>query len=223
MPDDSLQNHLTLTCGLSGCGKTCFDLAFMLNGRFACRFIFDAWKDNEISRRARRRSVATEKDCEAALPTKWVCFDPRHCASKGAGLQWFAHWATAVSKRGPGPKLLYIPEYRMMCNGLKQPPAEVEAIARGVSRADGLQLLLSAQHPRDFSLDIRGEVTEWVCFHLELEEDLAVVREFFPDVDMVKDFPAGKFVSYSPRTRSTVFGQLEPGWPPGRFLRINRP
>ena len=97
--------------------------------------------------------------------------------------------------------------------------ASASDIARGVSRADGLQLLLSAQHPRDFSLDIRGEVTEWVCFHLELEEDLAVVHEFFPDVDMVRDFPPGKFVSYSPRTKSKVFGQLEPGWPPGRFVK----
>ena len=220
MPDDSLPNHLTLTCGLSGYGKTCFDIAVMLNARLACRFIFDAWKDNEISRRTRRRAVFTKDDCEAQLACKWVCFDPRCYASKGEGLKWFAEWASQVSKRGPGAKILYIPEYRMMCNGLKQPPQEVESIARGVSRADGLQLLLSAQHPRDFSLDIRAEVTEWVCFHLEIEEDIEVVKEFFPAVDMVKDFPPGKFVAYSPRSRSMVFGQLELGWPPGRFRPV---
>ena len=215
MPDDSLQNHLTLSFGLSGYGKTSWDIALLLNSPVRCRFIFDAWKDNEISRRTGFPSVATLADCEAQRPTKWVCFSPRHAKSKIDALRWFLDWTMQVCKRGPGPKLLYLPEYRLLTDGRKQPPEEVEAIARGLCRQDGLQVILSTQHPRDYCLDVRSEVTEWVGFHTEMEQDLEVVREWFPGVDCVKSFPPGKFVSYSPRSRSTVFGMLEPGWPPG--------
>jgi hypothetical protein len=219
MPDFSLPNSVTLVFGQSGSGKTSFAVNYLLNTKVACRFCFD-WKEGEISRRVQQRLVATRKDCEEALPSRWVCFSPHLSSNRYDALRWFAGWSTEVSQRGPGPKIFYVDEMWKFTDAHNVAPEEVEDIVRGVYRAHGLQFLSSTQHPRDYHRSIRAEVTEWVCFNTIEPGDLDAVRPYFAGVDEAATLPKGKFIAYNRDSGGISSGQLETGWPPGKFIKV---
>ena len=222
MPDYSLPSSVTLTFGQSSSGKTTFNLAYLLNARVACRFVFD-WKEVECSRRLKQRSVITEKECEAALASRYVCFNPIPCfgADLFGGLNWFASWAIKASQRAPGPKIFSVDELWKFTDAQKAPPPAVDEIVRGIARPHGLQFLSSTQHPRDYHRSIRAEVTEWICFNTIEPGDLDAVRPYFAGVDAAAKLAKGEFIAYNRNSGGIARGMLEPGWPPGRFLPLN--
>jgi len=221
MPDYSLQSSNTLIFGQSGSCKSTFAINLLLNARPACRFIFD-WKESEISRRLKIKPACTARECELAVPTRFVCLNPYPMFGSKLydALRWFAHWAKEVSMRGPGPKIFYVDELWKFTDSHNAAPEEVEDIVRGIARAYGLQFLSSTQHPRDYHRNIRAEVTEWVCFNTIEPGDLEAVRPYFSGVDAAAKLPRGKFIAYNRDSSETLTGMLEPGWPPGRFLKI---
>ena len=85
-------------------------------------------------------------------------------------LRWFCQWVFGVCQRGPGKKILYIDELRNFVSKFSLFP-EVSRIAR-MGRAEHLELLSSTQYPRDYHTDLRGAVTEWVCFNTEEPAEL---------------------------------------------------
>ena len=111
MPDYSNPSSITLIFGQSSGGKTSFAFSYLLNEKFSCRFIFD--DRGQAARRLCLPSCATLDQCEAALPSRWVCFNP-HIYYPGArlikGLTWFMDWTFEVCKRGPGRKVILIDE-----------------------------------------------------------------------------------------------------------------
>lgn len=226
MPDYSLPSSVTLTFGQSSSGKTTFNLSLLLNARVACRFIFD-WKEVECSRRLKRPSVTTEKECEMALASRFVCFNPipRWGADLFAALDWFASWAIKVCSRQPGPNIspsiFSVDELWKFCDAHKEPPPAVDEIVRGIARPHGLQFISSTQHPRDYHRSIRAEVTEWICFNTIEPGDLDAVRPYFAGVDAAAKLPKGHFIAYNRNSGGIAAGALEPGWPPGRFLRVD--
>jgi hypothetical protein len=228
MPDYSLAPCVTLVFGRSGSGKTSFCFRYLVNALAAqaanhdpaaCVFIFD-WK-LEASQRLGIAPCGTVAQCEAALGTRIVVLNPhvmfpgdqfvnqegeRVLNDEKQALRWFGKWVFEVSRRGPGRKILYIDELRNFASKFSVPP-EISRIAR-MGRAENLALLSSTQYPRDYHTDLRGAVTEWVCFNTEEPAELDAVRPYFAGVDRVAALPRGSFIAYNRDSGAELAGKL---------------
>ncbi|HEV2691546.1 MAG TPA: hypothetical protein VG347_01480, partial [Verrucomicrobiae bacterium] len=227
--DPSLPPKVVLSFGRTGSGKTTFCFRFLANVMHpqelnlepaACIFIFD-WK-LEASQRMGVPSVTTEAGCERALASRVVCFNPhvmfpgdqRIKTTEGEwvmnddkqAFRWFCGWVFSVCQRGPGPKWIYLDELKQFASKFYIPP-ELGRIVR-MGRSENLGLITSTQYPRDYHADIRGAVTEWVCFSCTERAELDAVRDYFPGVDVAATLPKGHFVSVNRDTQATLRGQL---------------
>ena len=156
MPDYSLPPCVTLVFGRSGSGKTSFAFRYLVNvtaeqpanhNPAACVFIFD-WK-LEASVRLGLAPCGTAAQCEAAVATRWVVFNPAVMFQERQrdAFRWFCHWVFEVSRRGPGKKVLFVDELWKFVD-TNSLPAELEKVAR-MGRSENLELLTATQHPRD--------------------------------------------------------------------------
>lgn len=215
MPDYSLPPCVTLVFGRSGSGKTTFAFLYLLNRaceQFAndapavCTFIFD-WK-LEASQRLGLPVAGTLAQCEAALATRWVCFNPAVMFQERQrdAFRWFCQWLFEVSKRGPGKKVFFVDELWRFVDA-QSLPAELERVAR-MGRAENLELLTATQHPRDYHRDIRAEVTEWVCFSMTEPGELDAVRPYFRGVDRVAALQRGEFIAYNRESGAELQGRV---------------
>lgn len=194
--DYSNPARITLIVGQGSSGKTTFALRYLLNGNFACRFIFD--DRGQAADRLRLTPAGTAKQCDEALATRWVCFNP-HVMFPGdklkAGFRWFCKWAFECCQGGPGQKVLFVDELWQWCDGLSI-PGELENNAR-TGRVHGLELLTATHSPRDYHRDLRRLVTEWVVFNTVEPADLDAVRPYFSNVDKCAQLPRGSFIAYN--------------------------
>ena len=215
MPDYSRPPCVTLAFGSSGTGKSTFAFLYLANRAVeqpanaepsACTFIFD-WK-LEASQRLGVTPVGTLAQCEAAVPSRWVVFNPAVMFQERQkdALRWFCHWVFEVSRRGPGKKILFVDELWRFVDAHSL-PAELEKVAR-MGRAEGLELLSATQHPRDYHRDLRAEVTEWVCFNTIEPGDLDAVRPYFRGVDRVASLPRGAFIAYNRESGAELAGTV---------------
>jgi hypothetical protein len=229
MSDFSLAPRVTLSFGRMGSGKTTFCYRYLINALTpqpanpepaACVFIFD-WK-LEASRRLGVPAVTTPHGCEAALDQRLVIFNP-HVAFPGdnyvrnpegervlnddkMAFRWFCKWALEASQRGPGRKIIYLDELKQFASKFYIPP-ELNKIAR-LGRAENLELLTSTQYPRDYHSDIRGAVTEWVCFSCTEPAELDAVRPYFPNVDKAAGLPLGSFIGFNRNSQAELPGKV---------------
>jgi hypothetical protein len=230
MSDFSRPANVTLSFGRSESGKTTFCFRYIVNALTpqpanpepaACAFIYD-WK-LEAEKRLGIPAVTTRHGCEAALASRVVIFNP-HITFPGTelvrppeggekvlndyrhGVRWFCEWVFEVCKRGPGRKIIYLDELREFQSKFYL-PHEIGRIAR-MGRAEGLELLTSTQFPRDYHSDLRGSVTEWVCFSCTEENELEAVRQYFSGVDVAKTLPKGHFVSWNRNSGAQITGKL---------------
>src|SRR6185436_659857 len=91
VPDYTLAPHNTIIVGMTGSGKTTFELAFLLNAKPACRFIFDDLY--RIAPRLKLSPCYTPAQLESALPSRWALFNPsRSFVDLKAGFRWFCRW-----------------------------------------------------------------------------------------------------------------------------------
>ena len=221
---------VTLSFGRSESGKTTFCYRYLLNAATpqplnpepaTCIFIYD-WK-HEAEKRLGIPAVTTKHGCEAALASRWVVFNP-HVTFPGdqlirppeggekvwndykLGARWFSSWVFDVCKRGPGRKIFYLDEMKEFQSRFTIPP-EIGRIAR-LGRAEGLELLTSTQFPRDYHADLRGSVTEWVCFSCTEPAELDAVREYFSGVDRAASLPKGQFIAYNRNSLAIETGSL---------------
>jgi len=205
--DYSNPARITLVAGQGSSGKTTFCLRYLLNGNFACRFIFD--DRGQAAARLKLTPAGTAAQCEAALLSRWVCFNP-HLMFPGdklkAGFRWFCHWAFETSKRGPGQKVLFTDEQWQWCDALSI-PTELENVAR-TGRVHGLELLSATHSPRDYHRDLRRLVTEWVCFNMVEPADLDAIRPYFSRVDQCATLPRGSFLAYNRESGAELAGRL---------------
>jgi len=229
MSDFSLPARVTLSFGRMESGKTTFCYRYLVNSLTpqpanpepaACVFIFDF--KLEASRRLGVPAVTTEHGCESALASRLVIFNP-HVSFPGdkyvrnpegervlnddkQAFRWFCKWAFEASARGPGRKIIYLDELKQFASKFYIPP-ELNKIAR-MGRAENLELLTSTQFPRDYHSDIRGNVTEWVCFSCTEPAELEAVRPYFPGVDKAATLPKGSFISYNRNTDAILNGKV---------------
>lgn len=207
MPDYTIPLVLTLVFGQGSSGKTTFCFRYLLNARgVACRFIFD--DRGQAAARLGLKPCNNLAQCEEALSTGWVCFNPipMFGGKLEEAVRWFAAWCFAVSARGPGRKILFIDEMWQHMDG-RTVPEEIENVAR-TGRTEGLELLTATHAPRDYHRDIRRLVTEWVCFNTVEPGDLDAVRPYFPGVDRCATLPPGQFIAYSRENRTELTGKV---------------
>lgn len=223
MPDYSLPSCNTLVFGRQGSGKTTFCFRYLANAAAeqeanpnpaACIFIFD-WK-LEASQRLGITPCGTAAQCEAAIQTRWVVFNPfvmfqaepgKEPADRRA-FNWFCHWTYEVCKRGPGKKIIFVDEHAQFVeNRADRLPAELETIIRQ-GRGENIELLMSTQFPKDYARPIRASVTEWVCFSTTEPDDLDAVRPYFRGVDAVASLPRGSFIGYNRDSGKQLAGKM---------------
>lgn len=199
--------RITLVVGQGSCGKTTFGFRYLLNSNFACRFIFD--DRGQAADRLKIKAAGTEKECEEALATRWVCFNP-HVKFSGdkleAAFAWFCQWAFDCSKRGPGQKVLFVDELWQWCDARSIPP-ELANVAK-TGRVHGLELMTLTHSPKEYHIQIRRMVTEWVCFNIVEPKDLEAIRPYFSEVDKCAQLPRGSFIAYNRETAAQLAGKL---------------
>lgn len=208
-PDYSNPPIITLVFGKGSSGKTTFAIRYLLNAPgVACRFIFD--DRGQVAKRLGLKLCNTVAQCEAAIATRWVCFNP-HVMFSGAklydALRWFAKWAMEVSKRGPGEKILFVDEAWQWWDSRNAPPEEIQNVIR-TGRFVHLQFISATHSPREYHADIRRLVTEWVGFKTIDDKDLEAIKGYWSGVEKVKELSRGEFISYHVDTAAEVRGKL---------------
>jgi hypothetical protein len=228
MPDYSNPNSLTFIFGKSGSCKTSFAFSYLLNsgraprgsGPAAAVFIFD--DRGQAAARLGIPTCGTEQECEAALATGWVCFNP-HIRYPGADIIlafcWFCAWAFYVSKRGPGRKILFIDEIWQWSTSRTKVPVDLENIVR-TGRTEGLELVVATHSPSEVHQLVRSQTTEFVAFNTIEPAQLDAIRPYWPGVDAAAKLTKGQFLSFNRDSGEMEAGMMEPGWPPGKFVRV---
>ena len=206
MGDHTLEPANTLIVGMTGSGKSTYAYRYLLNAPAACRFIFD-----DLGRAATRlkvRPVGTVKQCEDALASRWVIFNP-HVMFPGAtrdAFRWFCKWSYEVSKRGPGKTLLLVDEIWQWQNNLAIP--QELALVCQTGREENLELVCCTQMPHKINSSITGQSTELVCFRTDERLALDAVRDLRGEVAKVENLPPGEWISYNRISRGVMTGKV---------------
>ena len=200
-PDESLP-----LVGMTGSGKSTAAFRYLLNARVACIFIFD-----DLGRAATRlhvRPVYTATECEAALATRWVVFNPYRMFPgdiKNA-FRWFCQWVFNCARRGGGKKLLLVDEvWQWQTN--QEMPREL-ALCVQTGREENIELVCCTQLPHKVNASITGQSTELICFRLGEPLALARVRELGADVNEVSRLPLGRFIRYNRLSGASLAGRV---------------
>lgn len=231
MPDPSQIPQNTLIAGMTGSCKTTFAIALMLNSAVACNFIFD--DENRVAPRLKLRPCFSLAECEAALPSRWVLFNPSRVYtfqpgdkglfdSKRRAFRKFCEWLFQVCGRGRGKKNIYLPEIWRFCTPDSIPHEFASLLQMG--RELETHVIVDTQRPELANPSVIGQATELVCFKLlpsgQPDCPVKTVARLGADPEKVKALPLGQFIAYDRLNGGSVSGRLEPGWPPGRFLPV---
>ena len=205
--DFSLPNVQTVICGKPGTGKTTLAIRLLLNTPCAVRFIFD--DRAQAATRLKLPLVSTPAECERALSTRWVCFNPHPCfpGDTKAAFRWFCDWAYKASKRGRGRKLFFVDEVwkHVSVNSI---PQEFAVIVQE-GRVAGLEPITATQRPHKLNEAILGQATELIAFRMEHRLSLACIDEMGGDPDAVKNLPMdGSFISFNLDAGTTLAGNI---------------
>jgi hypothetical protein len=206
MGDYRLVPALTLVVGMTGSGKSTFAYRHLINCPAACRFLFD-----DLGRAASRLEVRpcyTPAELEAAIPSRWVVFNP-HRAFPGdtkAAVRFFCKWTFEASKRGPGKKLLLIDEV-WQWQDREGIPKEL-ALCVQAGREEGLELVTCTQQPEDVHPAITGQSTELVAFRLADPSSLRRVRQLGIEEQDVSVLQPGSFIALNRLSGGRLSGEV---------------
>lgn len=198
----------TLIVGMTGAGKTTAAIRYLINiePEPACRFLFD--ESSRWSRRLPFRPCFSLDECRAALPSRWVLYNPmrEHPDDYAAAFEKFCDWVFKVSTRGPGPKILGVQELWQWCDSRTMPRAFRLCCQAG--REYGIQLLLDTQEPHRINSSVLGQTTELICFRLQEPKSWDCIRDLGADVDKVKQLPLGQFIALNRLSGGTLCGKV---------------
>ena len=214
-----LQN--TTVVGMSGSGKTTAVILYLLNvePEPACRFIFD--DENQNAPRLRLKPCFTEAELEASLVGRWSVFNPERMfpprdndrslydAKRRAFRAW-CKWVYEVCQRGPGKKIISIPEIWRFCTPDSIPP-EFAALMQ-LGRSHGVHVICDTQRPELVNESVLGQTTELICFKISptAPEALRTIRKLAPQVPQIEkpEWPRGQFWSWNVLSGATLTGRV---------------
>jgi hypothetical protein len=190
----------------TGGGKTVFVRRLCWNAPdVAARFVFD-WNDrftyDWTGAKLPLRSCYSYTDLNNALPSRWGIYDPKREFPGAAydrkigvaALKHFCRYVRAVSKGGPGQKLVCIAELWNFCNE-DSIPAELAMLAQD-GRSDNVRFVFDTQRPELLNPSIVGAAYEVVCFrHHESNALKAIGKMMGHDPRSVASQAKGEFVS----------------------------
>lgn len=211
MADYSLEAKNTLIVGMMGSGKTTFALRLMLNSPTACNFIFD--DEDRTAPRLGLRPSYTLAQLDAALASRWVAFNPARMfppevgdrdifSSKKRAFAFFCAWVFQCCGRGPGEKIVSLPEIWRFCTPDSIPP-EFASLAQ-MGRELGIHLVMDTQRPERVNSSIIGAATELVAFRLISPDALKTVGRLGVDPAAVGSLPLGTFLAVNRLTGSKL-------------------
>ena len=215
MADFTLQPRNTLVVGMTGSGKTTFVLRYLLNCSPACRFIFD--DEGRTAPRLRVRPAVTIQEAEAALAARWVVYNPHRMffpmegdrdilAPSRRAFRWFCSWVFHCAARGPGEKVVVLPEIWRYCTPDSIPPEFARLMQQG--RELGVHVILDTQRPELVNASITGAATELVCFKLISPEALRTVERLGVARNRIESLPLGSFVSSNRLSGAALAGRV---------------
>jgi hypothetical protein len=208
-PDYTNPLRVTLTFGQGSSGKTSFLIRYLINTPFACAFIFD--QNGQLSHRLGKKHVGTAAECEAALATRWVCFNPYRMFDADKvddAFDYFCEWAFAVSQRGTGRKILVADDSWEFSAArmLRKPLAQVVKIGRFYH----LEFFGATHRPQEYNIGVRSLVTEWVAFNTTEPRDIEAVQDYFPGVVAATTLPKFEFIAFNRDSRRELRAKLPP-------------
>lgn len=207
---DHTQPCLILIVGMTRSGKTTFAIRYLLNAGetlpLACVFVFD--DEHRVAPRLGLRPCYTGADLEAALARRWVIFNPLRMfpGDRKAAFRFFCDWVFHAARRGPGEKIVAIPE-AWRFNTEDSIPFEFARLAQA-GREFGVQLLLDTQTPEKLNSSLTGQATELVCFRLLSPEAVRAVARLGADAAHVGRLPLGTFISYNRISGGSLAGRV---------------
>jgi hypothetical protein len=219
MPDFSLEPQNTLVVGMTGSGKTTFVIKLLLNSNPACTFIFD--DENRTAPRLKINAITTDHGFESALARRWVVFNPATMfvpqdgdrdlfATKRRAFRWFCTKVYEVCQRGPGQKIISIPEIWRFCTPDSIPMEFARLMQMG--RELNTHVICDTQHPERVNESVLGASTELVCFKLlgPRSDALATIAKLGADGSKIGsvDFPKGSFIAYNRLTGGQLAGKM---------------
>lgn len=216
MPDFTLEPHHTIIAGMTGCGKTTFVNRLLLNDEAAaCRFIFDDL--NRMWPRLKLPVCHTSADLESSLATRWSAFNPQKILPLFGGdgkkaFRWWCKWVFSAASRGPGKKIVCIPEVWRHCNPDSIPP-ELALLAQA-GRELQIELVVDTQRPELLNGSLTGSCTEIVLMRLMDEAGVREMKKILlragiaADVDALCRQPPGSFVSFNRISGASLAGRV---------------
>jgi hypothetical protein len=209
MPNYANPRSIILVFGAGECGKTGFAIKYVLNVPASCRFIFD--HKGQIAHRLKLKACGTAAECEAAVPTGWVVFNPFimfQAHQLVDAFRWFCFWAMQVSDRDNGQhkKILFVDELWELTDN-RTLPVELETIVR-TGRHVNLEFLSCTHQPREYHVLIRSQVTEFVAFNTVEPYQLEAIRPYWSGVDQAAALGKGEFIAVNRESRAELRGRL---------------
>ena len=219
MADFSLNPQNTTVVGMTGSGKTTLVIRYLLNAapEPACRFIFD--DENRTAPRLRLKPAYTVTELEDSLAGRWSVFNPARMfpfkdgdkdflAAKRRAFRWWCEWVFEVAQRGPGVKIVSIPEIWRFCTPDSIPAGFASLMQMG--RELGCHIICDTQRPELVNESVLGQTTELITFKLTAPDALRTVRRFLATVPAIEkpEWPLGQFWSCNILTGATVTGRM---------------
>jgi len=206
MSDFTLKPCSTAILGMTGTGKTTLAFLHLVKTPCAARFIFDDM--GQAAARLKLPHVASPRELEASLQTRWVCFNPHKMFpgdTEGA-FRFFCDWSFKVSQRTRHKKMFFADEI-WRWQDRDSIPKELAMLSQ-MGRSENLELVTATQEPHRLNSSILGSATEMVCFRLQESIELKKVQGLGADSVAVSRLPLGSFISYNRVTLKTFAGKL---------------
>lgn len=118
----------------------------------------------------------------------------------------------SCASRGPGKKLVCVPEVWRWCNDETMPMEFAELSQAG--RELGIELVCDTQHPERLNSSLVGNCTEIVIFRLLAKESVRAVKDILSLAGIEADAaglcqqPMGSFVGFNRQSGASLSGRF---------------